>query len=401
MSEFIAHYGVKGQKWGVVNEEENKPEQKKESLEDYKSKTDHYKDLRDQYSSKLSNLKEKRDQYLDDLSGISDRNALMKQIAKYNEVAGYYNSLEGKLTKLDGVIANREKSYSEKLARANKVKKTKTKKAKTEKETIKPTGKFYKPTKRNTNQKSNISDLVKDLQSKKNSHLAHHGIEGQKWGVRNGPPYPINRVSGSLKEQATQIVEKISAKVEADSKPPTGNQNCQLCTWCAEANFRGINALPRPVYSPMDPELSIQGVTIVKNPVKVKAKSYTNLEKMLDSIDGNARYYAHVNWLDSAGGHEFLIIKSDNKNYIMDAQAGTVNEMSRNDFHLKDINWNNSYFSRLDNKEFNKSLFEQTNDPKQTLPWNTERDTAYMYKEGMISKEEYEAVLKDPSILES
>jgi hypothetical protein len=85
----------------------------------------------------------------------------------------------------------------------------------------------------------------------------------------------------------------------------------------------------------------------------------------------------------------------------MDPQVGTVDEMSRNDFHLKDINWDNSYFSRLDNKEFNKSLFDQTNDPKQTLPWNTERDAAYMYKEGMVSKEEYEAVLKDPSILES
>lgn len=21
--------------------------------------------------------------------------------------------------------------------------------------------------------------------------LAHHGIRGQKWGVRNGPPYPL------------------------------------------------------------------------------------------------------------------------------------------------------------------------------------------------------------------
>ena len=22
--------------------------------------------------------------------------------------------------------------------------------------------------------------------------LKHHGIKGQKWGVKNGPPYPIN-----------------------------------------------------------------------------------------------------------------------------------------------------------------------------------------------------------------
>lgn len=26
-----------------------------------------------------------------------------------------------------------------------------------------------------------------------NSALAHHGVEGQKWGIRNGPPYPLNQ----------------------------------------------------------------------------------------------------------------------------------------------------------------------------------------------------------------
>lgn len=28
------------------------------------------------------------------------------------------------------------------------------------------------------------------------AHLAHHGVKGQKWGVRNGPPYPINQGGG-------------------------------------------------------------------------------------------------------------------------------------------------------------------------------------------------------------
>ena len=29
------------------------------------------------------------------------------------------------------------------------------------------------------------------------NELYHHGIEGQKWGVKNGPPYPLDRGSGS------------------------------------------------------------------------------------------------------------------------------------------------------------------------------------------------------------
>lgn len=32
-----------------------------------------------------------------------------------------------------------------------------------------------------------------DLKDKMNDILSHHGREGQKWGVRNGPPYPLNR----------------------------------------------------------------------------------------------------------------------------------------------------------------------------------------------------------------
>ena len=25
--------------------------------------------------------------------------------------------------------------------------------------------------------------------------LLHHGIEGQKWGVQNGPPYPLDKTT--------------------------------------------------------------------------------------------------------------------------------------------------------------------------------------------------------------
>lgn len=37
------------------------------------------------------------------------------------------------------------------------------------------------------------------------TYIAHHGIEGQKWGKRNSPPYP-------LKESAKSYAEKKEAK---------------------------------------------------------------------------------------------------------------------------------------------------------------------------------------------
>lgn len=34
-----------------------------------------------------------------------------------------------------------------------------------------------------------------------NSYIAHHGVKGQQWGVRNGPPYPLNASAHSSSEK--------------------------------------------------------------------------------------------------------------------------------------------------------------------------------------------------------
>lgn len=42
--------------------------------------------------------------------------------------------------------------------------------------------------------------------------MAHHGIKGQKWGVRNGPPYPLDRSESSgLKNAAGQSIIKVAS----------------------------------------------------------------------------------------------------------------------------------------------------------------------------------------------
>lgn len=48
--------------------------------------------------------------------------------------------------------------------------------------------------------------------------LAHHGIKGQKWGVRNGPPYPLDSsISTGKRLKNVGSVSKKKAKVGSDS----------------------------------------------------------------------------------------------------------------------------------------------------------------------------------------
>lgn len=43
------------------------------------------------------------------------------------------------------------------------------------------------------------------------SELYHHGVKGQKWGVRNGPPYPLEKSqkSGIIERAMKQKLEHI------------------------------------------------------------------------------------------------------------------------------------------------------------------------------------------------
>ena len=43
----------------------------------------------------------------------------------------------------------------------------------------------------------------------KSDELSHHGIKGQKWGVRNGPPYPLHQLSQYNSEKLTNNSIKI------------------------------------------------------------------------------------------------------------------------------------------------------------------------------------------------
>ena len=66
-----------------------------------------------------------------------------------------------------------------------------------------------------SDEKFNFIDAFIDGSSDENVEalseiLEHHGIDGQKWGVRNGPPYPLER-------KKTHLLNKSKAKILIDN----------------------------------------------------------------------------------------------------------------------------------------------------------------------------------------
>lgn len=51
-----------------------------------------------------------------------------------------------------------------------------------------------------------------------NTYLAHHGVKGQRWGVRNGPPYPLYNNSAYEKdvEVKKEFVSKLSKELDEE-----------------------------------------------------------------------------------------------------------------------------------------------------------------------------------------
>lgn len=84
--------------------------------------------------------------------------------------------------------------------------------------------------------------------------LAHHGIQGQKWGVRNGPPYPLGAGAKSASEKraeqessnrgysGSELGQKLANKVLA----MTGNQKTGVAAEIAI--YAAVNIAPLIAY---------------------------------------------------------------------------------------------------------------------------------------------------------
>lgn len=79
-------------------------------------------------------------------------------------------------------------------------------------------------------------------------YLSHHGIEGQKWGVRNGPPYPLTPSKDIGHKPTRKELSKYARSLSDEQLRDTTNR------LNAEKNY--INA----VYSPTKREAAAEFV---------------------------------------------------------------------------------------------------------------------------------------------
>ena len=195
------------------------------------------------------------------------------------------------------------------------------------------------------------------------------------------------------------MIKRIYTKTKKEEKQPTGNQNCLLCTWCVEAWFRGIDILPRAVYSPTDKIFNFEGYDIIKRPTKITIENKDDIKKFILAAGGRSRFYVHFKWKNGNGGHEFLLINIRDEIYLIDAQSNILEKITSQKVssYFRDVDYEKSFIVRADDKEINISMLKYNDmEPKEFTP----DDMKYINDNDFIKKE-YTDIEGEISINES
>lgn len=197
-------------------------------------------------------------------------------------------------------------------------------------------------------------------------YLMHHGIKGQKWGVRNGPPYPLNQTAHNkvvkadqsakygAKQQPTANAPKQSILKRKDRdyseredmkliNPLKGNENCVSCTMAYDLRRRGYDVTAGNDMTDLDIDdfIGMYKNTKLVDPVKLDrqipfetreklarhGKNYEYANAMADQMisGGNQRGNLLLQW-DEYSGHSVAYEVKNNRLIVRDCQSNEVFE---------------------------------------------------------------------------
>ena len=79
-----------------------------------------------------------------------------------------------------------------------------------------------------------------DLTFTTQSSFLHHGIEGQKWGVRNGPPYPLDKAEKRRIRKENKQLIKQKKQIDKDQKLILKNEALKVLVNNKDTSYEDI-----------------------------------------------------------------------------------------------------------------------------------------------------------------
>ena len=132
--------------------------------------------------------------------------------------------------------------------------------------------------------------MVNDAYIYNRNVLKHHGIEGQKWGVKNGPPYPLDeKTVKKVKSKSKEEAMKSGKASEVDAyKFEMTNEEIRQAINRIEL-YSSLNNLKIKEISPNKKKLNVSPKKIVSliNPTAKTASNILDTVIKIRKLSGN------------------------------------------------------------------------------------------------------------------
>lgn len=151
----------------------------------------------------------------------------------------------------------------------------------------------------------NGSDAVSD------NYIFHHGIKGQKWGVRNGPPYPLNTSASVSKRSYAKInaiYKSMSSKDRKLIDPNSQDGDDYYESYSDYKNRTAYNGLTSDgfvVAEKIDPEDNVDGTTGIEIGIGVLNKGQGTGSRLASEL---------VDWFNNQDEYDTMWWPVDKKN---------------------------------------------------------------------------------------
>ena len=153
-----------------------------------------------------------------------------------------------------------------------------------------------------------MEDILWDLRGRLGFNvLAHHGVKGQKWGVRNGPPYPLDK----SKKSGTIVTDSIAAgEVSQTVNKDKQKRHSKVITSPEEVILMEILTL-HSSWSTNTPELELQSARMGNGSHRERITAKEDIGTYVD-VDGNETRSDRAMIIYSKTGTHIYPIRKEN-----------------------------------------------------------------------------------------